>query len=175
MANDQTIDLGGMDLKVNSLEVGVSKPGTAGNAISGTELGYLDGVTAGTATASKALVLNSSKGISTITSATITTLTTNTVLGVVQGLSGAGAVSTTNLVTLVTSTGANALTLANGIAGQLKIITMIVDGGDATLTPTTKTGFSTITFNDVGDGCVLVYADDTRGWMVVGNNGCTLA
>lgn len=40
-----------------------------------TELGVLD-VTPGTATASKAVVLNSSKGIGTITSATITNLTT---------------------------------------------------------------------------------------------------
>lgn len=39
------------------------------------ELGVLNGVTPGTATASKALVLDSSKGIATITSATITTAT----------------------------------------------------------------------------------------------------
>lgn len=49
-----------------------------GNTLSGTELGYVDGVTPGTATASKALVLNASKGISTITSATITNLTVGT-------------------------------------------------------------------------------------------------
>src|SRR5574343_1785285 len=47
--------------------------------LSTTELGFIDGVTAGTATASKALVLDSSKGIATITSATITTLTTTTI------------------------------------------------------------------------------------------------
>jgi hypothetical protein len=40
-----------------------------------TELDFIEGVTAGTAAASKALVLDSSKGISTITSATITTAT----------------------------------------------------------------------------------------------------
>lgn len=57
---------------------GFITPGTivvGGNTITGTELGYVDGVTPGTATASKALVLNASKGISTITSATITDLT----------------------------------------------------------------------------------------------------
>ena len=43
------------------------------------QLAWLSGVTAGTAAASKALVLNSSGGISTITSATITTLTSTTV------------------------------------------------------------------------------------------------
>lgn len=50
-----------------------------GNALSSTELGFVDGVTAGTAAASKALVLDSGKGIATITSATITTLTSTTV------------------------------------------------------------------------------------------------
>lgn len=43
------------------------------------ELLFLDGVVAGTATASKALVLGASKEIATITSATITTLTSTTV------------------------------------------------------------------------------------------------
>lgn len=90
-----------------------------------------------------------------------------------QALSGAGAVNLTTLVTEVTSTGANALTLANGFAGQIKVITMIVDGGDATLTPTTKTGFSTIVFNDIGDGVTLAYT--SVGWIVVGNFGCTIS
>ena len=95
------------------------------------------------------------------------------IIGGVQSLSGAGAVDTTNLVTELTTTGADALTLANGSVGQIKIITMIVDGGDGTLTPTTLAGGTTITFNDVGDGVVLVYG--TAGWVVVGNNGATIA
>lgn len=49
------------------------------NVLSSTEAGYLDSVTAGTAAASKAVVLDGSKGVSTITSATITTLTSTTV------------------------------------------------------------------------------------------------
>ena len=44
-----------------------------------TEEAFLDGVAAGTATASKAVVLGASKEIATITSATITTLTSTTV------------------------------------------------------------------------------------------------
>lgn len=95
-------------------------------------------------------------------------------IGGTQALSGAGAVNLTTLVTKVTSTGANALTLADGTDGQVKIIVMVVDGGDATLTPTTKTGFSTITFNDAGDGVTLVYTT-TTGWICAGNNGATLA
>ena len=110
--------------------------------------------------------------------ATTGAITTNAsygkgVTGGVQQLSGAGAVDVVNLVTEVTTTGADALTLANGSTGQVKIITMIVDGGDGTLTPTTLAGGTTITFNDVGDGVVLVYG--TAGWVVVGNNGATIA
>ncbi len=45
------------------------------------ELNYNDITTPGTAEASKALILDSSKGISTITSATITTLTSTTIAG----------------------------------------------------------------------------------------------
>ena len=96
------------------------------------------------------------------------------ITGGVQSLSGAGAVDIVNLVTEVTTTGADALTLADGSAGQVKIITMVVDGGDGTLTPTTLAGGTTITFNDVGDGVVLVYGE-TAGWVVVGNNGATIA
>lgn len=53
----------------------------AGATLSATELGFVDGVTAGTATASKAVVLGASKEIATITSATITTLTTSGITG----------------------------------------------------------------------------------------------
>jgi hypothetical protein len=66
------------------------------------------------------------------------------------------------------------LTLANGTDGQVKMIVMVVDGGDATLTPTTKTGFTTIVFNDIGDGVTLVYTT-TTGWIVTGNFGATIS
>ena len=95
------------------------------------------------------------------------------ITGGVESHSGAGALNITDLITEVTTTGADALTLANGSAGQVKIITMIVDGGDGTLTPATLAGGTTITFADVGDGVVLVYG--TAGWVVVGNNGATIA
>ena len=95
------------------------------------------------------------------------------ITGGVESHSGAGALNITDLITEVTTTGADALTLANGSSGQVKIITMIVDGGDGTLTPATLAGGTTITFADVGDGVVLVYG--TAGWVVVGNNGATIA
>ena len=92
----------------------------------------------------------------------------------VQSLSGAGAVDITNTMTSLTTTGsAQALTLADGTAGQIKIITHTVDGGSAILTPTTKIGFSTITFTAVGDSVTLAYT--AAGWAVVGSNGVTIA
>jgi hypothetical protein len=75
-------DMGGISLVVQDIKIGATAPGQASSAtsISGTELGFVDGVTAGTATASKAVVLGASKDISTITSATITTLTTTSAI-----------------------------------------------------------------------------------------------
>ena len=91
-----------------------------------------------------------------------------------QSLSGAGAVDITNAFTNLTTTGAaQALTLANGTLGEIKIISHAVDGGSAVLTPTTKIGFSTITFTAVGDSCMLVYT--SAGWDIVALNGAVAA
>lgn len=91
-----------------------------------------------------------------------------------QSLSGAGAVDITNAFTSLTTTGASeALTLADGSVGELKVIVHTVDGGSAVLTPTTKIGFSTITFTAVGDSATLIYT--SAGWAIVGSKGVTIA
>jgi len=98
---------------------------------------------------------------------------TAAVLGT-QSLSGAGAVDVTNSFTALTTTGsAQALTLADGSVGEVKIITHVVDGGSAVLTPTTKIGFSTITFTNVGESAMLVYT--AAGWAIVALNGAVAA
>ena len=101
---------------------------------------------------------------------------TGALVGSHQALSGAGAVNLTTHVTEVTTTGsAAALTLANGTVGQIKIITLAVDGGgNAVLTPTTLAGNTTITFEDATDTVMLVYVTSV-GWTVVSNQGCTVA
>ena len=100
---------------------------------------------------------------------------TGAVIGGVQALSGAGAANNTTLTTQLTTTGSNqAITLANGTNGQIKIVTMVVDGGDAILTPATFANGTSITFNDVGDTVLLVY-NNTGGWALVSNTGCTVA
>ena len=89
-------------------------------------------------------------------------------------MSGAGAVDITNAFTALTTTGAaQALTLANGSVGEVKIISHVVDGGSAVLTPTTKIGFSTITFTAVGESAMLVYT--AAGWAIVALNGAVAA
>ena len=92
----------------------------------------------------------------------------------VQTLSGAGAIDVVTGVTEVTTTAADALTLADGVVGQIKIIVMKADGGDGTITPATFAGGTTITMNDVGDSVMLTYAT-TIGWVLIANNGCTIA
>jgi len=92
-----------------------------------------------------------------------------------QALTAAGAVNITTAVTTIASSAAIALTLANGNPGQIKIITMITDGGTATLTPTTLNGYTTIAFDTDGDSCILYYAGATPGWCVIANQGCVLA
>lgn len=70
------VDLGGNTLIVEALKVGATTPGQAGTDISSTELIYLDGVTAGTVTASKAVVVDSSKQLNELRVVQTTTSTT---------------------------------------------------------------------------------------------------
>lgn len=97
-----------------------------------------------------------------------------TVLGT-DTLSGAGAVSVTKDTTKLTSTGvAQAITLADGVDGQIKRIIHDVDGGSMVLTPSTKTGYTTITFTNAGDAVTLEFVT-TRGWIVTGIFGAVAA
>lgn len=99
------------------------------------------------------------------------------VIGNVQALSGAGAVDVTSFATAFTSTATgNALTLANGTVGQIKTVAYVAEAAGADtgiLTPTTRVGYSTITFTNVGDSVTLQYF--TQGWAVVGVRGATVA
>ena len=83
-----------------------------------------------------------------------------------QALSDAGAVTITEYKTDWTTTGAAAGTLADGaFVGQLKLIQLIVDGGDATLTPSNLSGGTTITFADAGDSALLLW--NGSDWVAI--------
>ena len=99
------------------------------------------------------------------------------IIGTVQALSGAGAVNITTLTTAFTSTATgNALTLADGVAGQLKTIVYVAEaaGGDTgVLTPTNLGSATTITFNAVGDSVTLQFI--SADWWVIGFRGAVVA
>jgi len=94
-----------------------------------------------------------------------------------QALSGAGAVNVTTLTTAVTTTApAQALTLADGTNGQIKTIVhqALSGGGTWVLTPTTKTGYTTITSTAVGETCTLQFFT-TIGWCILSLRGAIAA
>ena len=64
-------------------------------------------------------------------------------------------------------------TLANGISGQMLsiYITDSTGGGTFVLTPTTKTGFTSLTFTAKSDNADLLYIDDSTGWVIIGQSG----
>ena len=109
--------------------------------------------------------------------ATATSVATGPVFGTVQALSGAGAVNLTTLTTAFTSTATgNALTLADGTAGQLKMIVYVAEAAGADtgiLTPTNLGGYTTITFTNVGDSCLLQFIG--TDWWAISVRGATLA
>jgi hypothetical protein len=109
--------------------------------------------------------------------ATATSVTTGPLFGTIQNLSGPGAVNTTTLTTAFTSTGVgDALTLADGTAGQLKTIVYVAQtGGTDTgiLTPANLGGYTTITFNDPGDSVQLQFIGTQ--WFVVSAFGAVVA
>jgi hypothetical protein len=117
----------------------------------------------------QSISINSTTGAVTVNSS----FGTDVILGT-QSLSGAGAVDITNAFTSLTTSGVSqALTLANGEVGELKYIVHAVDGGSAVLTPTTKIGFSTVTFAAAGDSVTLIYT--SAGWAILASYNVTIA
>jgi len=84
-----------------------------------------------------------------------------------QVLNDAGAVDIITQITHLVTTGAAAITLADGAEGQMKCIVMKTDGGDATLTPTNLGNGTTIVF-DNGDSAQLIFTNGN--WYMIGGN-----
>lgn len=103
--------------------------------------------------------------------------TFNNINGSIQSLSGPGAVNLTTFTTAFTSTATgNALTLADGAAGQIKNIVYVAEAAGADtgiLTPTNFGNGTTITFNAIGHSVQLQFIG--TDWWVISNNGATVA
>ena len=83
-----------------------------------------------------------------------------------------------NVTTSLFSTAApETATLPVGYEGQYKVLAMYLDTGNMVITVTNagwkSSGTGTITFDDLGDACTLMYIN--AKWFVIGNNGCTFA
>ena len=89
----------------------------------------------------------------------------------VQNITGPGAISLTTGVTLITTTGTDAYTLADGTEGQIKIISMKVDGGDAIVTPDNLVGYTSVTLNNVHDNFTMLY--QSTGWVITALQSAT--
>jgi len=87
----------------------------------------------------------------------------------VQTLTGSGSTEVINLtdtVTLLVTTGSNQqFSLADGVEGQLKIISMKTDAGDGIVTPANFVNGTNITFNDVEDTVTMLY--QSTGWVLL--------
>jgi hypothetical protein len=83
------------------------------------------------------------------------------------------ATSSISHIDTVTAGSAHAGALANGTNGQIKIITMIADGGNSVVTPANANGFSTITFADVGDTATLIFTGSK--WNILSSHSVTVA
>ena len=87
----------------------------------------------------------------------------------VQTLTGSGSTEVVNLtdtVTLLVTTGSNQdFSLADGVEGQIKIISMKTDGGDGIVTPANFVNGTNITFNDVEDTVTMLY--QSTGWVLL--------
>ena len=92
----------------------------------------------------------------------------------VQTITGPGTIDVKNTVTLLITTGTDAYTLPNGIReGQLKIISMKTDGGNATVTPDNFINGTQIVFNDVEDTCTLIW--QSTGWIIIAQQNTTVS
>ena len=82
------------------------------------------------------------------------------------------AIDSDTTITEITTTGADAFTLANGATGLIKIIVMTVDGGDATIIPPHLVNGTSITMDDANDSITMVYG--ANGWVVIALQGATI-
>lgn len=82
-----------------------------------------------------------------------------------ENVTGAGALSPDVETTHIITTGADALTLADGDEGAHKYIVMQTDGGAGTLTPSNLANGTTITFDDVGDSAHLYFTNGAWHFM----------
>jgi hypothetical protein len=94
-----------------------------------------------------------------------------------EDLGDTAAASLTKTTSYFSTAAPETSTLAAGAPGQVKVFAMYLDTGNMVITVTNagwkSSGTGTITFDDLGDACTLMYIN--AKWFCIGNNGCTFA
>jgi hypothetical protein len=94
-----------------------------------------------------------------------------------EDLGDTAAASLTKTTSYFSTAAPETATLAAGSPGQVKVFAMYLDTGNMVITVTNagwkSSGTGTITFDDLGDACTLMYIN--AKWFCIGNNGCTFA
>lgn len=78
-----------------------------------------------------------------------------------------------NITSSATTTGANALTLADGVQGQVKVITLITHGGDVQIDPANFANGASVTLDAAGKSVTLMF--NNSEWQIVSHYGATVA
>ena len=153
MASNE-MDYGGLTVIVKDLKINAATPGAAGSALTTTELGYLDGLTAGTVTASKAVIVDSNKDITAFRNVTLTNVdagasgTAGTVdvfpstaaKGKIAISAADSAGDTTTTITNASQAGARTYTIPDGGASA----SFVLSTGTSTATTATSTELTTL-------------------------------
>lgn len=145
-------DWAGMDLVVNKLRVGATTPGTTGTEMSGAEITVLDGVTAGTVSASKAIVADSSLNVAALNNLSMTGDLT------VDGATGTGT-ATAGLIKLTTP---ELTVVDNDQLGRIDFQAPLESSGtDAILVAASIWAEAEATFDATTNTTALVFATGT--------------
>ena len=86
-----------------------------------------------------------------------------------------GAIDVTSAITNLITDGTDAVSLADGAMGQIKIVALVTGTNTpvAVITPDNLDGGSNISLNAVGDTAMLLWNDGA--WQVIGGNGAVVA
>jgi hypothetical protein len=94
-----------------------------------------------------------------------------------EDLAASAGASLTKTTSYFSTSAAETATLAAGATGQIKVFAMYADSGDMVITVSNAgwktSGTGTITFNDIGDACTLLYVNSK--WFAIGANGVAFA
>jgi len=94
-----------------------------------------------------------------------------------EDLASGAAASLAKTTSYFSTAAAETATLAAGVEGQIKTFAMYADSGDMVITVANagwkSSGAGTITFDTIGDACVLQYINSK--WFCIGNNGAVFA